>query len=706
MKNTITIFTGRPLVWPLLTALVLAGAAWWVWPADQAVMAAMHGIMAGVPDGDPLRDLVRLVRPFGKGQVLALLAALAAMLGWRRLGLRVLAALLLAGVLVWPLKVGVGRERPDGSNRVSFPSGDVASVAAVAVPVVVAAPLLAPTLAAALVPLAGAGVAVVALGRLADGKHHPSDVLAGAALGLLAGWLAVRLTPWLLRRRLRRRHFAWAALALAAVGMAGVWRGKADAFDLFLMVWGPALGLLLFTLRSRVWRRRLRPRLPSVHGWFEKHQGWLAAALLAIIMGVYLFVAMRSTLWDRDEPRFARATVEMVASGDWLVPTFNGVLRADKPILVYWLWAPLVWLFGGTELAVRLWAVLGTGVACYCCYLLGKKLFDWRAGMVAMLVLGTTPNMVASGTAATTDAVLLATVLLGLTGFGLTLADGFKRWHVLLLVLSFSLGLLVKGPVGPVVTLLGMIGCRLLLYREKILPKGYWWWVAGALLTGIAFFLAWGIPANIATDGRFFKLGVGRHVVARSLEPIDHHGGRGLRYVGFMFYYLPVLLLTFFPWTLLLPGALVTLWRGRLGGAKMRALLLGWIVLPFILMSLVATKLPHYILACLAGLSVAVAALMVARTLRSPQPEDECWTRRGAWLFAPVGYLLGMALLLAPWWLPLPSARLALMGAGVLVLAMTALALRDLPRASLPGGAGPVLVVGMLLLALAGGLWI
>ena len=697
MKTCCTQSLWRAPLWPLLAAVVAAGAAVWVWPADHTVMDTVRGFMTGVPGDDALRDAVRLVRPLGKGQVLALVALLAGLCGWRRLGVRMLAALLLAGVLVWPFKLGVGRERPDGSNRVSFPSGDVAAFAAVMVPAVAVAPVLA--------PVAGVGVAAVALGRIADGKHHPADVLAGAALGLLAGWLALRLTPRLLRMRLRRRYFAWAALALVAVGLAGVWRGKADGFDLFLEVWGPALVVLLFTLRSRVWRRHLRPRLPAVHGWFEKRQGWLAAVLLALIMGVYLFVAARSTLWDRDEPRFARATVEMVASGDWLVPTFNGVLRADKPILIYWLWAPVVWLFGSTELAVRLWAVLGTGVACFLAYVLGKKLFDWRAGLVAMLVLATTPNLILSGTAATTDAVLLATILLGLTGFGLTLADGFRRWHVLLLAASFTLGLLVKGPVGPAVTLLGMVGCRLLC-REKFLPKGYWWWVAGALTTGIAFFLAWGIPANLATDGRFFKLGIERHVVARSLEPIDHHGGRGLRYVAFMFYYLPVLLVTFFPWTLILPGALVTLWRGRLGGWRLRGMVLGWVGLPFILMSLVATKLPHYILPCLAGLSVAVAALMVARTLRSPQPEDELWTRRGAWLFAPVGFALGIALVLAPWWLPLPAARLGLVGAGILVLTMTVLALQDLPRVKLPGGAGPTLVVGMLTLAVAGGIWI
>jgi 4-amino-4-deoxy-L-arabinose transferase-like glycosyltransferase len=41
-------------------------------------------------------------------------------------------------------------------------------------------------------------------------------------------------------------------------------------------------------------------------------------------------------LWDPDEPRFAAATREMMTSGNYLVPVFNGAARWEKPILFYW----------------------------------------------------------------------------------------------------------------------------------------------------------------------------------------------------------------------------------------------------------------------------------------------------------------------------------------------------------------------------------
>ena len=61
-----------------------------------------------------------------------------------------------------------------------------------------------------------------------------------------------------------------------------------------------------------------------------------------------------ANLWDVDEGRNARAAYEMYESGNYIVPTFNGQLRADKPALLYWLQAIAYHLFGVSEFAARL----------------------------------------------------------------------------------------------------------------------------------------------------------------------------------------------------------------------------------------------------------------------------------------------------------------------------------------------------------------
>lgn len=121
--------------------------------------------------------------------------------GARKFGLTALAAFVLSGLAVQALKLLAGRPRPGaglsawdafhlsltgGMN--SFPSGHATTSFALAAVLSARFPR-------------GAwqfyGLAIlVALGRVVGGSHFPSDVLAGAALGMLVGWFSVwRMAP-------------------------------------------------------------------------------------------------------------------------------------------------------------------------------------------------------------------------------------------------------------------------------------------------------------------------------------------------------------------------------------------------------------------------------------------------------------------------------------------------------------------------------
>src|SRR6185295_1348610 len=125
--------------------------------------------------------------------------------------------------------------------------------------------------------------------------------------------------------------------------------------------------------------------------------------LLLLALGVlafYGFATTRSTLWDRDEPRFAQATVEMIASGDHLVPTFNHELRPDKPILIYWLQSVPMRLFGAHEWTARFWAPVGVAIAALLTAAIGRRLFGARVGFLAAAMLVSTMLVFVEGTAA------------------------------------------------------------------------------------------------------------------------------------------------------------------------------------------------------------------------------------------------------------------------------------------------------------------
>ena len=58
-------------------------------------------------------------------------------------------------------------------------------------------------------------------------------------------------------------------------------------------------------------------------------------------------------LIDRDEPRFAEASREMIERGNYIVPYFNNQLRLDKPPLTYWAQVASYRIFGENDFAAR-----------------------------------------------------------------------------------------------------------------------------------------------------------------------------------------------------------------------------------------------------------------------------------------------------------------------------------------------------------------
>jgi 4-amino-4-deoxy-L-arabinose transferase-like glycosyltransferase len=405
--------------------------------------------------------------------------------------------------------------------------------------------------------------------------------------------------------------------------------------------------------------------------------GWpRALAAAAAILAAGLALAPWTTLWDRDEPRFAQATVEMLASGNYLYPTFNGHLRPDKPILIYWLMALSARLLGATELGVRFWAPVGLALTALLTWWTGKRLLSPRTGLWAMAVLAATPLTLMEGLAATTDAVLLAAITGAMAAFAAALARGPRGRHLVALAAALGLAQLAKGPVGlavPVLAMLGALGW--LAWRERAgreIPGFALLTVLGAVL-GTGLFLLWAVPANEATFGEFARQGIGHQVVERSLFPLEGHGGNRLLSLP---YYLIVTLIGFAPWTLYLPGAASAVLGGRVGGPRARALLMGWAAPVFMMFTLIATKLPHYLLPVWPALALAVGGTLAAGEEGRLDERDRRWLRRGAWLFAPVALLAAAGLLAVAWNPPLAGLRWPCLALAVVIPGTAFAALR------------------------------
>ena len=400
---------------------------------------------------------------------------------------------------------------------------------------------------------------------------------------------------------------------------------------------------------------------------------WRSAIFIAAgVLCLYLLIASRSTLWDRDEPRYARTTVEMIQSSNYLVPTFNGDTWFDKPILIYWLMSVPVRLLGASEISCRFPAAVGTTITCLLTFFIGKRLFDVKVGLWAEIILATTLLMTVVGSAALVDGILLPLIVGVMAVF-----IGWDRNRIRILDVAavgvlMGLGMLAKGPGGVLPVLVMVI--VLWFDRRSIgdFIRGFSGIVFSAVIAA-AIFLLWAIPANNATSGEFVRTFIGRHVVSWASHPMHSHGGNFFLYLP---YYLPVILVGFFPWILFLPGAISVVVGGRAGVGKSRTLLTVWAASMFILVSIITTKLPHYILFIWPALALSVAATIAAQQNNTLTSRDQKWLRSGVWFFGTAAVLIAAGLIAGPWFTQVKSLRLSGAVSGIVLLAMAAVAIR------------------------------
>ncbi len=318
---------------------------------------------------------------------------------------------------------------------------------------------------------------------------------------------------------------------------------------------------------------------------------WLSRWAPLVLVAVALLVLLPGTdlapLIDRDEPRFAQATREMIQRGEWVVPYFNEAYRFDKPILIYWMMRLSYAALGVNELSARLPSVLSAIGMAWLIYFLGRRWFSWRAGFFAAFGMLTCVQLLMHGRSAVADMPMIAMVVLAQwAAYELIHDEGPDypwRWFWAF-YLAQGIGFLAKGPVVMVVALLTFLAQRFLFWRKPLA------WRRLKLGLGIPIVLAimgaWGIPALVKTHGEFWTVGMYSHVFERGWDTFDGHA-------AFFAYYIVIALISLFPWIAYL-GDGVTILRRQWN--ERNAYLVSWVLTTYVLFSFYMTKLPHYVM--------------------------------------------------------------------------------------------------------------
>jgi 4-amino-4-deoxy-L-arabinose transferase-like glycosyltransferase len=374
-------------------------------------------------------------------------------------------------------------------------------------------------------------------------------------------------------------------------------------------------------------------------------------------------------LWDDDEPRNAACSLAMHRTGDWVVPTFNGRLRVEKPVLVNWLHLAGFAVAGVNETGVRLASALLTIGTCLLTLHISQALFRPEVGLWAGLAMATCLWTGVSGRAATPDAPLVFCTTLALwlfvRGARIPTADGtgWRNGAVHLPVgaavgvgVACGLAVLAKGPVGLMLPLVGL--------------SGFCWWQAAVdpgreggrlaqlatafvaacrglrlhvvMATAAAVSLPWYVLVTIRTGGVWLHDFLLVHNVGRFATPMEGHSG------SVILYYPAIVLIGMFPWSMASALIAAHVRRTVRSGADasdtvgMR-LALCWIAAWVVPFSLAGTKLPGYVWPAYPAIAAAVG-LFVADWIRRPSMTTDGWMR-WAWSFlAASGIAIGVGL--------------------------------------------------------------
>jgi lipopolysaccharide export system permease protein len=88
----------------------------------------------------------------------------------------------------------------------------------------------------------------------------------------------------------------------------------------------------------------------------QRRELLLLVLVLLFAAGLFTFRLGAGSLWDLDEPRYAQASREILATGDPLTMHLDGNTWFGPPPLWMWLQAGTGWVFGFTEFTARVWA--------------------------------------------------------------------------------------------------------------------------------------------------------------------------------------------------------------------------------------------------------------------------------------------------------------------------------------------------------------
>lgn len=333
---------------------------------------------------------------------------------------------------------------------------------------------------------------------------------------------------------------------------------------------------------------------------------------LFLVLGAMLVYLPNNNfgLYDCWEPHYAEAARMMVVRNDWLHPFWSYAYFLSKPILMFWYMAASMSIFGVSEWAIRLPFTLHAIFLIWSVYFFISRLFNVRAGLIAAIVVGTSPLTTFLGRQAMADILVVSYLTSALGFFALAvfgnreereaaIAEGRNpRVHLPYLYFFYflmGLTLLSKGLLGA-----GLGGVAILGYL--LLSNDWTLLLRVRLVSGIALTLLVSLPwylhmltfpgRNIDDGKNFYKRFILHDNFNRLFKGV--HGDR-----GHFVYMIRQLGYSLGLWVGIVPVAAMKMARWKQAepdhNEKLIRFLFAWWFFFLVFFSLSQTKFHHYV---------------------------------------------------------------------------------------------------------------
>ena len=330
--------------------------------------------------------------------------------------------------------------------------------------------------------------------------------------------------------------------------------------------------------------------------------------LILTVFCLFLYLPGITVLppFDRDESRFVQASKQMLETGNFIDIRFQDQPRYKKPIGIYWLQSAAVALFADDDpqalWAYRLPSLLAAIAGILLLFYFGDKLFSRKTGFLAAFLLAASILLVIEAHLAKTDAALFLCAIITQGSLGVIYLQKEEKYfrYSLMFWLGLAAGILIKGPILPVVN--GLTVISLLITDRNRTWLQHIHFKPGIPLVCLIV-LPWLTAIYFISDGAFFTKSIGHDLLAKVAGGRESHGA----WPG---YYLLLATVTLFPASLFLFPSLYAILKRKKNAAV--RFCLAWIIPNWLLLELVPTKLMHYVLPLYPALVLLIADRLAA----------------------------------------------------------------------------------------------